>query len=340
MLTQAVLLFFGLILILFAAEFFTNGIEAFGRHFAFSQAVVGSIFAAVGTALPETILPVVAIFLYGGEAAKDIGVGAILGAPFMLSTLAFFLVGLTVSVSTLMKKRPFVLNVEVHSVRRDIVFFLVMYSASVFVPLVAGRGSLVPIAVFLILGYIFYAWLTFRGESAEMMEQTEHMYLWKLIRKVRGPEAGEHPSLLIILIQVLVSLAVMVKGAHTFVQSLGEISKQFGMNPLLFALLLAPVATELPEKFNSVSWTWKGRDTLAMGNITGAMVFQATFPVSVGLLYTDWALTGMALFSAVLAMVSTLIIMGSIVLLKRIHPAAMLLGGGLYLVYAAVLILR
>lgn len=335
---QGILLLFGLVLILFAAEFFTNGIEAVGRHFSFSQAVVGSILAAVGTALPETILPMVAIFLYGGESAKEIGVGAILGAPFMLSTLAFFLVGLTVSVSALLKRRAFVLNVEVHSVKRDIIFFLSMYSAAVILPLLAGKASLMPIAVLLILGYILYAWMTFRGESADMLEETEHMYLWKLIRRFKGSGVGDHPSLSIILIQVLVSLAVMVKGAHTFVQSLGHISQQFGMNPLLFSLLLAPVATELPEKFNSVTWTWKGRDTLAMGNITGAMVFQATFPVSVGLLYTDWKLTGMALFSTVLAMVSVLIVMGSILLLKRIHPGAMLLGGGLYLVYAAVLI--
>ncbi|MGC2063450.1 MAG: sodium:calcium antiporter [Thermodesulfovibrionales bacterium] len=337
---QGFLLLVGLILILFAAEFFTNGIEAFGRHFSFSQAVVGSILAAVGTALPETILPIVAIFLYGGESAKEIGVGAILGAPFMLSTLAFFLVGLTVTVSSLLKRRAFVLNVEVHSAKRDIIFFLSMYSTAIIVPLFAGKASLTPIAVLLVLGYLFYAWMTFRGESADMMEQTEHMYLWKIIRKFKGSVIGEHPSLTIILIQVLVSLAVMVKGAHVFVQSLELISKQFGMNPLLFSLLLAPVATELPEKFNSVTWTWKGRDTLAMGNITGAMVFQATFPVSVGLLYTDWKLTGMALFSAALAMVSVLIVMGSILLWKRIHPVAMLLGGGLYLVYTAVLIFR
>jgi cation:H+ antiporter len=215
-----------------------------------------------------------------------------------------------------------------------------MYSTAIIVPLFAGKASLTPIAVLLVLGYLLYAWMTFRGESAGMADEHDHMYLWRIVRRVKGADCGEHPSLAIILIQVVVSLAVMVKGAHTFVQSLEHISKAFGMNPLVFSLLLAPVATELPEKFNSVTWTWKGRDTLAMGNITGAMVFQATFPVSVGLLYTDWNLTGMALFSTVLAMLSVVIVMGSILLWKRIHPVAMLLGGGLYLVYAAVLVLR
>jgi cation:H+ antiporter len=112
------------------------------------------------------------------------------------------------------------------------------------------------------------------------------------------------------------------------------------MNPLLFALLLAPVATELPEKFNSVTWTWKGRDTLAVGNITGAMVFQATFPVSVGLLFTEWRLTGMALFSALVALTSALIVLMDLILRKRLSPITMLFGGGLYLLYAVVLIVN
>jgi cation:H+ antiporter len=110
------------------------------------------------------------------------------------------------------------------------------------------------------------------------------------------------------------------------------------MNPLLFALMLAPVATELPEKVNSITWTWKGRDTLALGNITGAMVFQSTFPVTVGLLFTEWKLTGMALFSAVIALISASVVLIEIVFRKRLTPYTMLFGGVLYLIYAVILI--
>ncbi len=332
------LLLGGLALILLASEFFTNAIEAFGRHFSFSQAVVGSIFAAVGTALPETILPVVAIFLYGGKAAKDIGVGAILGAPFMLSTLAFFLVGLTVSLSALRKKRRFELNVETHSLRRDLSFFLLMYCPAVIAPLLFGRLSLIPIAVLLVAAYLLYAWMTFRGESADM-EHTEEVYIWRFTRWLLRPTVVKAP-LALILFQVAAALAVMIGGAHTFVKSLGWISARFGMNPMLFSLLLAPFATELPEKFNSVTWTWKGRDTLAVGNITGAMVFQAAFPVSVGLLFTQWKISGMALFSALLAILSAVALLAAIIIRKKVAPLLMLFPGFLYLIYVAAVILR
>ena len=338
MLIQSLLLLSGLGLILIAAEFFTNGIEEFGRHFSFSQAVVGSIFAAIGTALPETILPCVAIFLYGGAAAKQIGVGAILGAPFMLSTLAFFLVGITASVSALKKKRRFELLAETPSVKRDLVFFLAMYSVAIFVPLAAGKSLHMPVSLLLIAMYGVYAYMTFRGESAEM-EHSEGMYFWRVLRSISSSSHRHRPPLFMILLQVGTALAVMIKGAHMFVHSLERVAATLGMDPLLFSLLLAPVATELPEKFNSITWTWKGRDTLALGNISGAMVFQSTFPVSVGLIFTDWQITGMALFSAILAIASAMTILGMTMVQKRVSPLAVLFGGVLYLLYAVVLVL-
>jgi cation:H+ antiporter len=336
MLGEIVLLITGLILILLSAEVFTNGIETLGRNLSLSQAVVGSLLAAVGTALPETILPVVAIFFYSGKSAKDIGVGAILGAPFMLSTLAFFLVGITVFISYLKKKRKFEINVETHSTKRDLIFFLPMYSVAVLLPIIAGKSFSLPIVFILIGGYILYAYRTLRGESADL-EHSEEMYLSKIMKKLKLMNTDK-PHIMLIFFQVAVSLAVMITGAHTFVKSLEHVSIRFGMNPLLFALILAPVATELPEKFNSITWTWKGRDTLAIGNITGAMVFQATFPVTVGLLFTDWKITGMALFSAVIALVSAFAVLLEITLRKKLSPFTMLLGGGLYLIYAVVLI--
>ena len=336
MIQEIIFLIFGLLLILLAAESFTNGIETFGRRFNLSQAVVGSLLAAVGTALPETLLPIVAIFFYSGSSAKDIGVGAILGAPFMLSTLAFFLVGLTVLIAYSRKRRGFEIRVEARSTKRDILFFLPMYSLAVLMPSIAGKSLNPFIAFVLVGGYVVYAYRTFRDESAGI-EHSDEMYLWRLCRKI-GLSRSEKPHIALILIQIFGALGVMITGAHTFVASLEHVSVRFGMNPLLFALILAPIATELPEKVNSVTWTWKGRDTLAIGNITGAMVFQSTFPVSVGLLFTEWRLTGMAFFSAVIALLSTLIVLIELTVRKRLSPYTMLFGGGLYLVYAVVLI--
>src|SRR2546427_1768674 len=82
-------------LILAGAEAFTDGVEWLGRMLGLGEGATGSILAAIGTATPETLIPVVAILFTSSSDADEIGVGAILGAPFMLSTLVMLLIGVT-----------------------------------------------------------------------------------------------------------------------------------------------------------------------------------------------------------------------------------------------------
>jgi cation:H+ antiporter len=70
----------------------------------------------------------------------------------------------------------------------------------------------------------------------------------------------------------------------------------------VLALVLAPLATELPEKANSVLWVRAGKDSLALGNVSGAMVFQATLPVAFGMLATPWELDRYAVAAACLGL--------------------------------------
>lgn len=330
--TDFFLLIFNLLIILVSAEVFTNGIEVFGKRLSLSQAVVGSVLAAVGTALPETILPMVAIFLHKGEAGHSIGIGAILGAPFMLATLAFLMIGMTVVISHLLKRRTFTYEAEIPTIKRDIIFFLLMYSMGIFLPMLIKYHIIV--AFLLVIGYILYIYTTFKSESGEILHE-ERLYIEKIFGKILPITRFKG---FFSFIQVLFALTIMIKGAHGFVEALQHISFRFGFDPLLFALLVAPVATELPEKFNSVTWTFKGRDTLAMGNVTGAMVFQSTFPVSVGIIFTDWNITGYALLSACLAIFAGLIVLGEIHFKKRISPFTLLFSGSFYLIYAMLII--
>ena len=74
------------------------------------------------------------------------------------------------------------------------------------------------------------------------------------------------------------------------------------MSALVLSLIIAPLATELPEKLNSVIWMRKGKDRLALGNITGAMAFQSTVPVALGLVVTDWHLDRYATAAGIIAL--------------------------------------
>ncbi|WP_457622210.1 sodium:calcium antiporter [Persephonella sp.] len=323
MIIDILLLILGLGIILLAAELFTNGIETIGHRLQFSQNFTGSVLAAVGTALPESILPVIAIIFFADNAGHEIGIGAILGAPFMLSTLAIPLIGLTVIFRYFIKRGDLALNIEEVGLRRDIVFFLFAYSVALFIVPYEIYVLKVFTAIFLLLLYVLYVYLTLRGES-EDMEETDHLYF-----APRNPR----PPIIIAVVQSVVALVIMVGGAHLFVHGIEHISSAFGFSPLLFSLLLAPVATELPEKVNSVLWVFRGKDTLAVGNVSGAMVFQSTIPVSFGIIFTDWNIEGLALVSGVFAIIAGFLVLVLSYVNKRLVPFGFSLGMIFYVTY-------
>jgi len=332
---ELILLFVSLGIILICAELFTNGIEVFGEKFSLSQAVVGSILAAVGTALPETIIPLVAIFLYKGESGAHIGVGAILGAPFMLSTMGLFLIGLGVFISYFLKKRKKLeIHLEPQIFIKDFSFFILSYSLAIFLPLIFPNTRLLHyfIAVLLLLNYILYLFFTFKAESSEV-ESSKELYFLKLLNPLKFNTDNKFVSVFLSVFQVIFALFVMIKGAHLFVENLEILAKTWGIDPLLFSLILAPVATELPEKSNSLLWSLRKKDILALGNMTGAMVFQSTFPVSIGLLFTSWEIKGLALVSALIALSLSIVYLIFLKIFKKLPPHLLILSGLAYLIY-------
>src|SRR5437879_2857086 len=132
-------------LILWGAESFTDGVEWLGRMLKMSEGATGSILAAIGTATPETLIPVVAILFTNTPDADEIGVGAILGAPFMLGTLVMLLIGVTAFALRARRKRN-TLHVDAPHALRDLSFFLVMYT-------IALALALLPPEIHFVKGY-------------------------------------------------------------------------------------------------------------------------------------------------------------------------------------------
>jgi cation:H+ antiporter len=74
------------------------------------------------------------------------------------------------------------------------------------------------------------------------------------------------------------------------VRQIEVVGPWLGLDPQLTALLLSPLATELPETINAVIWVRQGKERLALANISGAMMIQATIPTAFGLFFTPWLL--------------------------------------------------
>ncbi|MBV9841878.1 MAG: hypothetical protein JOY99_10190 [Sphingomonadaceae bacterium] len=77
------------VVIYLACEFFVNGVEWAGRRLNIGQTATGTILAAFGTALPESIVTFVATAFGKSDAERELGVGAALGGPLALSTIAY-----------------------------------------------------------------------------------------------------------------------------------------------------------------------------------------------------------------------------------------------------------
>jgi cation:H+ antiporter len=288
------ILFAALLVILAAAELFTNGIEWLGHKLNLSEGVVGSVLAAVGTALPETLIPIVAVCSGNKGEFHDIGIGAIAGAPFMLTTLTMSVCGIAIMIFTATKRRDGALKLNKVVLSRDLSFFIIAYTIALLATLLSDQLiARQIIAVGLLFIYVFYLKLTFAHEG-EAGEAPEHLHFERLLKLKQ--------NLFVIVVQAVAGLAGIVWGASVFVDRVDNIAEMVDVPSVILAMIIAPVATELPEKCNSVLWVRNGKDTLALGNITGALVFQSCFPVAFGVAFTQWHLGPGTIVSGIAAL--------------------------------------
>ncbi|HKG57568.1 MAG TPA: hypothetical protein VKA85_09995 [Candidatus Limnocylindrales bacterium] len=326
------------VIILLGAELFTNGIEWFGRKLELAEGAVGSVLAAVGTALPETMIPIIAIVFGTGAASNSVGIGAILGAPFMLSTLAMFVTGVAVLIAARRRPAGDVMPLDAAVLAHDVRYFAIAYAIAVgaaFLPVEPVWLKWI-VAVILLAIYAWYVKAHFEADVDVDAEDLAPLRFGRIDRRSRRTDPA--PRLRVVSLQVVAAVGLIIAGAVIFVGAVEDLAGQLGVDRTLLALVIAPIATELPEKFNSVIWVRQGKDTLAMGNITGAMVFQSTIPTVVGLVFASsaWHVgpgSVIAFASAAIAFLSCAAIFFPMGRAGRLRGRGLLVGGVFYLVY-------
>jgi len=330
---SGVLLALSFAVILAGALLFTNAVEWMGHRLEMGEGAVGSLLAAVGTAMPETLIAIVAL-IGAAKGADQVAIGAIVGAPFLLGTLAMGLVGLFAYAYRRRRAQGLDLNAHGPTVERDIVTFLVFFSGALVLAWGPPAAVRIPVGIAFIAAYPLYIRRTLLAGGAVQ----DHATLAPLIFE-RRPEHRTNPGMLLSAIQLLVGLGAMVGGAHLFVEELLNIAEDLGVEAVVLALILAPLATELPEKVNSFFWVREGKDSLALGNITGAMVFQSTIPVGIGLVFTDWALSTNAAVSVALGLAGGFVAYEALHRQGRFNLPVVIAWFTLYLAYITAVVL-
>ena len=269
----ALLFVLSFLIIVASAELFTNAVEWAGYRLHLGEGATGSLLAALGTSLPETAVPVVALVTHG-PSADSVAQGSVLGAPFLLLTVAVGITGVAVA----LRRGERALRVDARQVRRDLGVFVVAFSV-VLLAIVAPGGLRIVIGVALLAAYAGYVYATLRSGSPSVdLPEPLHVVRWR---------AGT-PHAALISLQLLGAVVLLVVGSTLFVDALGKTAETLHVAPLILALVAVPVATELPETLNSVLWVRSRDDTLALGNVAGSATFQSCVLGFIGVTFTTW----------------------------------------------------
>ena len=315
------------IAIYLSCELFVNGVEWVGRKLAVGQKATGSILAAFGTALPESVVTLVAVAFGGSLAVKQLGVGAALGGPLALATVAYATVGIVLLLGRRELPRTPEICADFRVLARDQGWFLAIFVCKIALGLIAFAWK--PwLGILFLAAYGLYIRQEMTGAGDEEEGEMEPL---TFARHAEVPGTG------IAILQTTLALVVIFFASHLFVSQLEALGPALGLEPQLLALLLSPIATELPETMNAIIWVRQGKYRLALANISGAMMIQATIPTAFGLFWTPWLLGAPLLLAGgitALAIVAMFLAFRA-GMVSRWLLAAM---GLLYLVFAGLLI--
>jgi cation:H+ antiporter len=323
-----------------SCEWFVNAVEWLGARLKVGRTAVGTILAAFGTALPESVVTLVAVTTGATEDAKDIGVGAAMGGPLVLATLAY---GVTGAMLLLRHRRQRVLvtpggspagpdlgdESDLRRLARDQSWFLPIFIVKVGLGLVAFAFK-PALGLLFFAAYAVYFWREIRSGAGGEPDEDE-------LEPLRFRPGAASPPTWLVVAQTLATLVVIFVASQLFVHQLDAVGPVLGLPATVTALLLSPVATELPEIMNAVIWVRQGKTKLALANISGAMMIQATVPSGLGLLFTRWRFDGPLLWSGLVTMAAIGYLLATL-RRGRLTASRLTLAAALYAVFALGLV--
>ncbi|WP_291765503.1 sodium:calcium antiporter [Caldivirga sp. UBA161] len=278
----------------------TNALEYIGGRSRIGESFIGAIISPILTSMPELIVFAVALYL-GGESGQDIGIGTVMGEPFMVSTIVFPFLFLFVIIGKLLGVRDdMVLEVNKELII-PYILFTALYPTILLPAIISSIIVKYIVASLLILTYLIYVRVMYSFQGLTI-EDYEEPYL-SLIISINGRK------LALAFTQAALALVILIVGSRLMVYAINEASILLSINALSLTIVIVPLATILPESIIAVIWVLRNRDTMAVAALVGEKVLYSTIYPALGLLLTHWRLTLGALLSvAVVEAISVIII--------------------------------
>lgn len=274
MVINFLLLIISLIIIMKSADFTVRYSTKIAESFKLSKYIIGFLVVAVISTLPETMVAINSAL--GG--APSLGLGTLYGSNVADLTLVFaltiFLSGRGLKIENkLIENRWF-------------------HVGAIAVPLILGLNgfySRLEGIILIVTGIAFYLYILQRNRN--------------IIKIVREPFSYKN------LFLFLISLGVLLLGADLAVKYSVALAGYLNINPVFIGMFIIGLGTTLPELSFAVKAAKNDHDDLALGDVLGTVVADATIVVGLIAVIKPFA------FSPQLIYVTGLFMFISIVLL-------------------------
>lgn len=235
------------LLVIKGATMATKYATLLAESYRLSKYLVGFIVVAVISILPETLISLNAAL----KGMPSFGLGTLFGSNIADLTLLFAIIILVAGRS---------LKVESKILKKNLVYPFILL-----VPLILGLDghfSRIEGATLIAIGIIFY-YLALRDNIDGSLPFRNH--------------EGRYRNFL----KLLASMALLLIGAHFTVSSATAIAEYLRVSPVLIGMLVVGLGTTMPELFFSIKCAKNRDDSLAIGDLLGTVLADATIVVGI-----------------------------------------------------------
>lgn len=250
--------------LIFASWLLSYGAEHLAERW--GARFVGRTLLSVATTLPE-----IAIVAYAAvDGSYDAALGSALGSNLLMMTLGLAI--MLIIATTRLSKAPQKF-IDVHQFKLDKVLLMItaILGAVLFIDGYDFLDGIIFTALF--VAYLYFAFREIKHEKAAALESEVHE------EKVR--QSKKHfAKAMIIFIAGTVGIFM---GAEPFVESLKDLSIESGISVVVLAIIIAPIAGEMPEKISMILLARKGAAgaAIAVANVLGSKILNNTLLLSV-----------------------------------------------------------
>lgn len=274
---QVLLLVLGIIVVLRAADWLTNGSVGLAQRMGVPQIVIGLTIVAIGTSMPEFFVSLMSAI----NGTPDLAVGNIVGSNIFNALL---IVGVAAMVAPI--------TILPSTVKKDIpvaVFASVLLMGMT----LDGRISRIDAAILFVF-FLAFIWLTLRG--AKTGESTEDAQTGKQLTVGKS------------ILFMLCGLIGLVIGSQVFVSNASALAHTIGISDAVIGLTIVAGGTSLPELATSVVAAKKGNSGIAIGNVLGSNVFNILMILGITGLIQPMTITGITMVDLTMMVVSMVLL--------------------------------